>query len=116
MVNDLRVCARPPQPPPRPHTPGDQRKRVTAIYWGSSGRRFKSCQPDAVQRLFLVSGIRSFGGLTHAFDPNEVRAAAETCLLTPFVTLKTGLRPAILDTVLDAADVRKAYRGLDLDR
>jgi hypothetical protein len=23
--------------PPRPHTPGDQGKRVTAIYWGSSG-------------------------------------------------------------------------------
>ena len=24
----------------------DLRKRVIAIYWGSSGRRFKSCQPD----------------------------------------------------------------------
>jgi len=30
----------------RPHTPGDHRKRITAIYWGSSGHRFKSCQPD----------------------------------------------------------------------
>jgi hypothetical protein len=30
----------------RPQTRGDQRKRVAAIYWGSSGRRFKSCQPD----------------------------------------------------------------------
>jgi hypothetical protein len=39
MVNDLRVCARPPQPH-LGHTPGDKRKRVTAIYWGSSGRRF----------------------------------------------------------------------------
>jgi hypothetical protein len=27
-----------------PHTGGDLRKCVTAIYWGSSGRRFKSCQ------------------------------------------------------------------------
>ena len=33
----------------RPHTRGDQRKRVTAIYWGSSGRRFQSCQPDSCQ-------------------------------------------------------------------
>jgi len=29
-----------------PHTHGDQGKRVTAIYRGPSGRRFKSCQPD----------------------------------------------------------------------
>jgi hypothetical protein len=30
----------------RPPTVRDLRKCVTAIYWGSSGRRFKSCQPD----------------------------------------------------------------------
>jgi hypothetical protein len=30
----------------RPCNRGDQRKRVTATSWGSSGRRFKSCQPD----------------------------------------------------------------------
>jgi hypothetical protein len=33
-----------------PHTHGDQGKRVTAIYLGSSGRRFKSCQPDQSSR------------------------------------------------------------------
>src|ERR1700689_4746493 len=30
----------------RPPTVRDLGKRVAAIYWGSSGRRFKSCQPD----------------------------------------------------------------------
>ena len=28
------------------HARADQGKRVTAASWGSSGRRFKSCQPD----------------------------------------------------------------------
>src|SRR6516164_9842325 len=32
-----------------PHAAHDLRKRVTATYWGSSGRRFKSCQPDNCQ-------------------------------------------------------------------
>jgi hypothetical protein len=31
-----------------PITIVELRKRATAIYWGSSGRRFKSCQPDTV--------------------------------------------------------------------
>jgi hypothetical protein len=30
----------------QPQTAAGLRKRVTATYWGSSGRRFKSCQPD----------------------------------------------------------------------
>ncbi len=34
------------------YSAGDLGKCVTAIYWGSSGRRFKSCQPDAGQRWF----------------------------------------------------------------
>jgi len=35
-----------------PPDTADQGKRVTAIFWGSSGRRFKSCQPDrGKQRL-----------------------------------------------------------------
>src|SRR6516162_6188858 len=29
-----------------PQTSHDLPKRFTATYWGSSGRRFKSCQPD----------------------------------------------------------------------
>ncbi len=29
-----------------PEYGGDLGKRHTPIYWGSSGRRFKSCQPD----------------------------------------------------------------------
>ena len=40
-------------------TGGDLGNRVTAIYWGSSGRRFKSCQPGpappaSVSRVFLT--------------------------------------------------------------
>jgi hypothetical protein len=31
------------------YSAGDLGKCVTAIYWGSSGRRFKSCQPDYCQ-------------------------------------------------------------------
>jgi hypothetical protein len=34
-----------------PHTARDLGKCVTAIYWGSSGRRFKSCQPDRRKAL-----------------------------------------------------------------
>jgi hypothetical protein len=30
-------------------TGGDLRKWITATYWGASGRRFKSCQPDQCQ-------------------------------------------------------------------
>jgi hypothetical protein len=34
-------------------------KRVTATSWGSSGRRFKSCQPDACQPDALSARRRS---------------------------------------------------------
>jgi hypothetical protein len=51
LVNDLRVCERLVRQH-FCHTRGDLGKCVTAIYWGSSGRRFKSCQPDAGRRLF----------------------------------------------------------------
>ena len=50
MVNDLRVYERLTPSTRRPHTSGDLRKRVTATYWGSSGRRFKSCRPDQDRR------------------------------------------------------------------
>jgi hypothetical protein len=40
-------------------TVGDQGKRVTATSWGSSGRRFKSCQPDHV-KCVLTCDDRSF--------------------------------------------------------
>jgi hypothetical protein len=33
-------------------TAGDLGKRATATSWGSSGRRFKSCQPDTGQTHF----------------------------------------------------------------
>ncbi len=36
----------------RPSAAADLRKCVAATYWGSSGRRFKSCQPDTGQRGF----------------------------------------------------------------
>jgi hypothetical protein len=42
MVNDLRVCER----LAASITLDDQRQRVNAMFWGSSGRRFTSCQPD----------------------------------------------------------------------
>jgi|GEM_PF-5937900 hypothetical protein len=48
MVNDLRVCARHARARTDTPTVRDLGKWVTAIYWGSSGRRFKSCQPDHV--------------------------------------------------------------------
>src|SRR5271166_74645 len=59
----------------------DLRKRVTAIYWGSSGRRFKSCQPDADQKVFLASEIGLSDGLTQTNDPNQLATAAENRLL-----------------------------------
>jgi hypothetical protein len=43
----------------QPYTARDLRKGVTAIYWGSSGRRFKSCQPDTVSPT-LSARRRSF--------------------------------------------------------
>jgi hypothetical protein len=49
MVNDLRVCARLARPHFGSYTARDQGIRVSAIYWGSSGRRFKSCQPDQMK-------------------------------------------------------------------
>ena len=45
MANDLRVYERL-VALKLPHDTADQWKRVTAIFWGSSGRRFKPCQPD----------------------------------------------------------------------
>ena len=38
----------------------DLRKRVTAIYWRSSGRGFKSCQPDTVMShdIGIVPNLR----------------------------------------------------------
>jgi hypothetical protein len=39
----------------RPATCGDLRKRVTATSWGSSGRRFKSCQPDNEKHVLNCS-------------------------------------------------------------
>jgi hypothetical protein len=51
-MNDLLVCER-----PATATPGNTlvltRKNVLPpIFWGSSGRRFKSCQPDHVKVVF----------------------------------------------------------------
>ena len=62
----------------RPSNRGDQRKRVTAIYWGSSGRRFKSCQPDQV--LAGQGGFRTseaaffflFSCRTQTVFPNQI--------------------------------------------
>jgi len=38
-----------PTRPPTTQTISDLGKRLTATFWGSSGRRFKSCQPDLVK-------------------------------------------------------------------
>jgi hypothetical protein len=48
---------------PRPTAGGDLRKRITAIYWGSSGRRFKSCQPDAGQTGIWRHRTRGIGSI-----------------------------------------------------
>ena len=53
----------------------------SALDWGSSGRRFKSCQPDAGQTWFLATEIRFWGGLTQTFDPNQLPSTVETRLL-----------------------------------
>jgi hypothetical protein len=42
----------------RPPAVSDLRKCVTTIYWGSSGRRFKSCQPDTVLSRDIVDRCR----------------------------------------------------------
>ena len=59
----------------------DQRKRVTAIHWGSSGCRFKSCQPDTGQRLFSDMITRRRGVRTQTLYPNQLptRARQQTC-------------------------------------
>jgi hypothetical protein len=56
MVNDLRVCARYARARTDTPTVRDLGKWVTAIYWGSSGRRFKSCQPDNVKPALTSIG------------------------------------------------------------
>ena len=45
MVHDLRVCARYARTQ-HGQLPAVTCGNVAAIFWGSSGRRFKSCQPD----------------------------------------------------------------------
>jgi hypothetical protein len=59
--------------PPRTHD--DQGKRVTAIYWGSSGRRFKICQPDAVQRVLSGPFGPQIGRRIPMKYPNELPTA-----------------------------------------
>ena len=58
--------------PDQPRTRADQRKRATAICWGSSGRRFKSCQPDTGQRLFFKASVVEFGCRTQTRYPNQL--------------------------------------------
>jgi DNA-binding transcriptional ArsR family regulator len=98
-------------------TPGsDQRKRVTAIYWGSSGRRFKSCQPDRYQcsseaiLAHRTAGLNDRPTLSHVScagqtvcwradtPPALVVTTAATALAQPTVTraLKTLNRGGIV--------------------
>lgn len=46
LVNDLRVRERLARRLNCRVSTADLGRRVTAIYWGSSGHRFKYCQPD----------------------------------------------------------------------
>ena len=52
-----------------------------ACIWGSSGRRFKSCQPDTGQRLFSDVITRRRGVRTQTLYPNQLatRARQQTC-------------------------------------
>src|SRR5580693_2972215 len=75
MVNDLRVCARYARARTDPPTVRDLGKWVTTIYWGSSGRRFKSCQPDAGQRVVLTLRDPFSDGLTIAVDHHRSRSS-----------------------------------------
>jgi hypothetical protein len=56
-----------------PRETADQRERVTAIYWGSSGRRFKSCQPDTGQRQFSALTTAGFWPVDHFADHRRFR-------------------------------------------
>ena len=59
MVNDVGVCEHRAPAIETRQLPDHLRKRVTAMYWGSSGRRFKSCQPDTVsQTLHLPPQLK----------------------------------------------------------
>src|ERR1700687_5861010 len=57
MANDLRLCER----LAASTTADDQGERLTAMFWGSSGRGFfKSCQPDSAN-WGLTCGNRRIG-------------------------------------------------------
>ena len=60
-------------------TVGDLGKRATATSWGSSGRRFKSCQPDAV-----LAGRRLIGGPRPCKIGYPVRVCSATAIETMF--------------------------------
>ena len=56
-----------PRTPSNAHTGREQEQRASPISWGSSGRRFKSCQPDKEKPApncngagFLLSGVSRF--------------------------------------------------------
>ena len=53
----------------------------SALDWGSSGRRFKSCQPDIGQRVYLAPKIASLTSLTQTVDPNQVLTSPDIGLL-----------------------------------
>jgi hypothetical protein len=95
----------------RPNNPGDQRKRVSATSWGSSGRRFKSCQPDAGQRPFLPLEFCFLGGLTHTFDPNQLGDAARTRLLARSGWLKRQFSAGICRCITAITWCQRAVTG-----
>jgi len=61
-----------PRAPTNAHTGRERARRDSTISRGSSGRRFKSCQPDAGQRVFWPLAFVISGGLTHLVDPNGI--------------------------------------------
>ena len=71
MANDLRFCVRLAASTPT----SDQRECVTAMFWGSSGRRFKTCQPDAIQRVLSGPFGPQIGRRIPMKYPNELPTA-----------------------------------------
>jgi integrase len=103
MVNDLRVSER--------HTlhgsAGDLAKRATAASWGSSGRRFKSCQPDQV-RGCIDAGVIGQVPLAK-LRPSDVeklilslRSAklSDSTIRSIYTVLRLGLDGAVRDGLL----------------
>ena len=78
---------------------------------GSSGRRFKSCQPDADQGLFSASESSVSARSTHTFDPNQLWPTVEIDLLVLAQVRRGSQRTAWFDPSRDHSYRRRSTRN-----